>query len=309
MNKNIENMLVFPSCIQIESTNYCNAKCPQCPVWTDRMTRKREHMTWDKFEKAINDCIDKPINEAHLHQNGEPLLIGINALAERVKYAKRTLNPQGTKIGFYTNGALMNVEATEIILKAEPDFIVFSFDGGIKEDYEKIRCGLNFEEVVANIRYFAKRRINLNLVDKVKMSTIFLPQKDNEYHIPEYRDLFQGLQFEVGTGGLNNYGGDIDDTKIMHRFQRKVEDRKRPCWRLWTTVVVQSNGEVSLCCSDYNGTEILGNVGTQSIEEIWQGFIMSGIRKLHIDHKQDLIPICRNCDVMEYIEVPEWWYK
>lgn len=309
MREEIKQMLLFPSCIQIESTNFCQARCPQCPVWTDRMTRKREHMTWDIFEKVVNDCIGKPIDEVHLHQNGEPLLITANRLADRINYAKEKLNPQDTKVGFYTNGALMNVEATETILKAEPDFIVFSFDGGIKEDYEKIRCGLNFEEVVANIRYFAKRRINLNLVDKVKMSTIFLPQKDNEYHIPEYRDLFKGLQFEVGTGGLNNYGGDIDDEKIMHRFQRKIEDRKRPCWRLWTTMVVQSNSEISICCSDFNGTQIIGDVKNQTVEEIWQGKKLEAIRRLHIEHKQNLIPICKNCDVMNYIGVPDWWYK
>jgi len=309
MNEEIERMKQFPSCVQIESTNICNSRCVMCPVWTDKMTRKREHMTWEVFKKAVDDCFGKRIDEVHLHQNGEPLLIGIPTLCDRIEYAKRNLNPQGTKVGFYTNGALMSDLATEAILREQPDFIIFSFDGGIKEDYEKVRVGLCFEEVVANIKYFAKRRIELNLVDKIRMGTMFIPQKDNENHVAEYLTLFKGLQFDVGTGGLNNYAGDIDDEKIMHRFQHKIREEERPCWRLWTTMVVQSNGLCSLCCSDFNGTQIIGDVRNNTIEEIWQGEKLEAIRKMHIEHKQNLIPICKNCDVMDYIGVPSWWYK
>jgi len=308
MRDEIREMIAFPSCVQCEVTNRCQAKCVMCPVWTDKMTRKRETMTWEIFGKVVDDCVGKKIDEFHLHQSGEPLLIGIDELALRVRYAKDKLNPQGTKVGFYTNGGLMTETASEVILDAQPDFIIFSFDGGIKEDYEKVRAGLNFEEVVANIKYFAKRRIERNLVDKIRMGTMFIPQKANENHVAEYLDLFKGLQFDVGTGGLNNYAGDIDDEKIMHRFQHKIREEERPCWRLWTTMVVQSNSKISLCCSDFNGTQIIGDVRNNTIEEIWQGKKLEAIRKMHIEHKQNLIPICKNCDVMDYIGVPSWWY-
>ena len=62
-------------------------------------------------------------------------------------------------------------------------------------------------------------------------------------------------------GKLHNWGG-----------QDAVQKRlRKPCSRLWRTFTVLANGDVSLCCLDYDGQHILGRIdGGHSIRDVWK---------------------------------------
>ena len=64
----------FPSNIQIEINNFCNAKCTTCPVST--MKRKHEIMNFGLFSKIIGELEERKFSGQVLpFMNGEPLLI------------------------------------------------------------------------------------------------------------------------------------------------------------------------------------------------------------------------------------------
>ena len=42
-----------------------------------------------------------------------------------------------------------------------------------------------------------------------------------------------------------------------------------PCYRQWLTFTVLWDGRVSLCCADFDGREILGDLRTSTIEDVW----------------------------------------
>ena len=46
-------------------------------------------------------------------------------------------------------------------------------------------------------------------------------------------------------------------------------DGAYPCYRLWLTFTVLWDGRVSLCCADFDGRHVLGDLNTSSIREIW----------------------------------------
>src|SRR6188474_2701529 len=46
-------------------------------------------------------------------------------------------------------------------------------------------------------------------------------------------------------------------------------DVNYPCYRPWLTFTALWDGRVSLCCADFDGRTILGDLRTCSIQQIW----------------------------------------
>ncbi len=56
------------------------------------------------------------------------------------------------------------------------------------------------------------------------------------------------------------------------------------------------NGDVTVCCADFNGLLVVGSVLDQSLEEIWQGEPYRKIRRLMKEGRFDQLPaICGDC--------------
>ena len=71
---------------------------------------------------------------------------------------------------------------------------------------------------------------------------------------------------------------------------------RKPCSRLWRTLTVLANGDVALCCLDYDGQHLLGRVdaGT-SLRDVWRVAAYEEIRRRHKDARQCEIGLCRSC--------------
>ena len=68
-----------------------------------------------------------------------------------------------------------------------------------------------------------------------------------------------------------------------------------PCYRIWLTFTVLWDGRVSLCCADFDGRHILGDLRSSTISEIWNSPAYLAVRRQHL---QDGGPeICRSCDL------------
>ncbi len=55
------------------------------------------------------------------------------------------------------------------------------------------------------------------------------------------------------------------------------------------------NGDVALCCLDYSGKIVLGNVNDEKITDIWSNEQYRNYRRLHRTSRQEEIPLCSNC--------------
>ena len=67
-----------------------------------------------------------------------------------------------------TNATKLDVKTSEEIIKSGLDIMIYSFDGGTKETYEKMRPGRfgknNFDDIYKNILNFSKIRKNCHLL-------------------------------------------------------------------------------------------------------------------------------------------------
>lgn len=264
----------FPKIVRIESTNACNAQCTICPH--HKMSRPTKRIDQSLFEKIINECGENQCREVHLHNFGEPFLD--KRLETFVKYAK----DKGIgKIKVFSNGAIISEERARGILLAGIDEIKVSFDGATKEEFERIRTPLKFDEVVTNMVRLVELRDELGSSAKIKVACCSTTDKSKTMEMLATK--VDGFSF----GKIHNWGGD--------EGEQKAAGTRKPCSRLWRTFTILVDGNVSLCCLDYDGIVNFGNVAASSIKEVWASKKYKEIRNLHKLARQGEINLCSHC--------------
>ncbi len=265
---------VFPPKVRIETTNACNAKCVICPH--HKMTREVQRIDGDLYRRIIDECVEYGCREVHLHNFGEPFLD--KRLEEFVAYAKGAGLP---KVKIFSNGSIISEQRARGVLQAGIDEIKVSFDGATAEEFERIRYPLKFDKVVDNMVRLVKIRDELGSPARIYVACCSTSDKTQTMAMLE--SMVDGFSF----GKIHNWG-----TEDYETARTKL---RKPCRRVWETFTVLSNGDVSLCCLDYDGSVILGNVHRQPIREIWRSEKYRDIRHAHRRAEQHRLALCGRC--------------
>lgn len=291
--------LPFPRKVQIETTTACNANCIMCPH--SSIKRVKGHMPYQLFKKIIDECARHAgrVAEVYPFLNGE-LFLTPN-WEDYLAYAREKL--PAARLIVFTNGSLLDEANAGKLLEIAPDALNVSFDGTNKEVYESIRRNLKFEEVEANIRAFmAKRGAGASARPLVSVSVIEMAS--TAAGIPSFRTKWEKIADKVSVEPYNTWTGDVADRGVKGRPARA----RVPCPRLWHNLTVLNSGKVALCCLDYDGKNELGDLNTQSIEEVWKGKALLEKRRLHEAGLYAETGLCRDCDYGKYqAETPFWW--
>ncbi|HEY2433700.1 MAG TPA: radical SAM/SPASM domain-containing protein [Vicinamibacterales bacterium] len=266
----------LPEIVQIESTNICNAKCVFCP--RDEMHRAQGVMSRELFRKVVDECAALGITHVRMHNYGEAFLD--RHLAEKVRYAK----DKGIKeVGMISNGSLITEKVARAVIEAGLDAINISVDAGGKEVFDATRIGLNYEKVIANVERLVRIRSELGRVHP-KLILSFVRQHnsaDEQAFIQHWR----GIADKIHITELHNWAGTLNHES----------DVTYPCYRPWLTFTVLWDGRVSLCCADFDGRTVLGDLNRESIREIWNSDAYRAVRREHLESGGP--DICRACDL------------
>lgn len=266
----------WPDIVQIESTNLCNAKCVFCP--RDEMHRRQGIMDMDLFKKVVDECAALGITHVRVHNYGEPFLD--RQLVEKVRYAKS----RGiAEVGMISNGSLITEEIARGMIEAGLDAINISVDAAGKETFERTRVHLEYETVVGNIRTLARLRRDMGR-RRPKLILSFVRQSDSADEQNFIREWSQ-IADKIHITDMHNWAGTLNTRS----------DVQFPCYRLWLTFTVLWDGRVSLCCADFDGRHILGDLRTSTIEEIWNGPAYRAVRRQQLENGGP--EICRSCDL------------
>jgi MoaA/NifB/PqqE/SkfB family radical SAM enzyme len=266
----------LPDIVQIESTNLCNAKCVFCP--RDEMHRRQGVMEFALYKKIVDECVTLGITHIRVHNYGEPFLD--RQLVEKVRYAKTRGIPQ---VGMISNGSLITEELARGMIDAGLDAINISLDASGKETFERTRVHLHYDAVVENVRTLARlRRESPRGRPKLILSFV---RQGNSAEEERFLDEWRGVADKIHVTDLHNWAGTLNGRS----------DVRFPCYRLWLTFTVLWDGRVSLCCADFDGRHILGDLRTSTISEIWNSPAYRAVRKQQL---RDGGPgICRSCDL------------
>ena len=272
--------------MNIEPTNACNLECRTCSI---DGSRKRGLMDLDLFRRIIDDAAGSGVYEVALFLGGEPLLH--KDLPEMIRYvAEKGLEPR-----VYTNACLLTPERSEQILDAGLTFLGLSIDGDNKEEYESMRIGSDFDEVMNNVITFLKLKKEKGLSQPyVSLQMIKLLENPNQEISPEFKARFRGLPIdEFAARNPHDWRGEKEGI-----LQPENGTVYFPCQVFWSAMSVAWDGRVVGCSADLNGRFILGDLKTQSIMEVWNGLEYRRHRRLLKEKRYDELGLCRNCHIL-----------
>ena len=62
-------------------------------------------------------------------------------------------------------------------------------------------------------------------------------------------------------------------------------------------MVISSNGNVIVCCRDWNYENVVGNIYNNTIYDIWHNEKMKKIQRLIIEQNYNAIDCCKDCNM------------
>jgi radical SAM protein with 4Fe4S-binding SPASM domain len=284
--------------ITIEPTNACNLGCPVCETGAGILGRETGHMTLAEFQTII-DKVGQHTNTLMFYFMGEPFL---NKQAyEMIRYAKDAGIPF---IDTCTNGDFVDAER---LVSSGLDRVSFQIGGMTQRTHEIYRVGGDLARVFERLKDTVRVRNERQAPLQIEAGLILM--KHNEHEV----DLFRRMMLEMG----------VDRAVIVDPCVRTVEqgilflpsDRRhwiydegafargvlRPkvvpdnvCPWIYYSLSIHVNGDVVPCCRDPRGTEVMGNLLTHDLEEVWNGPRFQQFRE-RIRRDQGSVEICRLC--------------
>jgi hypothetical protein len=155
-------------------------------------------------------------------------------------------------------------------------------DAAGKEVFESTRLGLNYDKVVANVERLIQIRDEAGK-RRPKLILSFVRQ-NNSTEEQAFIAHWRAKADKIHINDLHNWAGTLN----------QESDVRFPCYRPWLTFTILWDGRVSLCCADFDGREVLGDLRTSTIKEIWNGPAYRQVRRAHLDHGGP--SICQSCD-------------
>lgn len=286
----IKQYASLPFRLMIENTNLCSADCVFCPH--QKMRRKRGIMSMALFKKIIGQAKKYKIDFVTIYGFGEPLL-------DPNFFAKIKLANQAAikRISTNTNAMYLDQKAAQKILNSGLDEIYISFDASQAKTYRRIRPGLDFQTVEKNILNLIKQKKTAS-TNRPEIILSFVKTEINEPDLASYLKKWQAKVDHISISSAHNWTGAL---KIKIK-----PGRRDPCRLLWTDMVISWNGDVPLCCNDYENKIILGNIKRQTIKQIWDGKKLKKIRNLHLKGQFKKISLCQKCQYNYHHKSP-WW--
>ncbi len=269
--------------LRFEITTKCNYSCIICP--REKLTRKKETMSLEMFKMLF----DKINSETSQYDTltfpglGEPLMD--ETLDDKIIYAKK----HGFTVLILTNGSFLTVKRFKRLEDIGLDSIRVSIYGDTPESYNAVHGTKNtdlFQKIKENLTKISRIKnrtsllITYNVVDGCNDSTL-------ETWIEYWKDKVDLLEIWRPHNWVDG------------RNYRDIQQKKsKTCGRPWKTPLqIQVDGTVNMCCFDFDGKLLLGDLKTQTLKEIFESSMFKKILKHHEtgDFKESGL-ICENCD-------------
>lgn len=262
--------------VQIQTTSLCNGSCGMCPYQGSWHQQHPGVMTDALFEKILQELGGFRIGRLCLYLQNEPFLDP--AMLARLECAVRELDFETLNIA--TNASALTPEASAelgALLTSVPHEIWVSFHGIDAQSYGTI-MGLDFERVLGNVvgllRVADTHGLNVTIrgagypaVRRADCPVHFSPEEMLsfwgevvEMHSIERPPRVYCFPYHDRAGSLAGSSYEFGNPR-----RRLVGFT---CSRADSWLHVLYNGDVILCCNDYQRRTVIGNVDTHAVGEV-----------------------------------------
>lgn len=279
VNRNRNNLyevlpLDMPYSLFIDVCNLCNFKCRFCAIQYSKkkLNFNKQIMSFDLFKKVIDDLsvFPRPLKMLRLAANGEPLINTM--LPDMIDYAKE--KGVADFIEIVTNGSLLNSNMTKRLVGIDGkglDRIRISIEALDSEGYAKIAgVKLNWKEFISNIQYFYDNKQNCEVYIKTVDTVV-----NNKYNMNKFYEIFGGMCDKISVEhiipiwvGYDQIYNDFNISKEEGLHGHKLRD-VLVCPFPFYSCVVNPDGEMTVCCNDWERKIVIGDVSKEYINDIW----------------------------------------
>ncbi len=262
--------------VAVELTNRCNLRCAMCPM--NKLGRPDADMEWWLVEKIAADFKEHGITVAWLHEMGDPLLYP--RLPEAID-----LFP-GCSVS--TNAMLLDARLGRELVATSLRRIRLCVDTVNPRVYPFIRRGGRFEEVVANIRTFLElskgsaMTVEIQRLITLETASESVRSFEEFFHLDRYP---QAKVIEKTCEPLDT----ADETPMHQAFYGCFQGYP------FRWFIVLADGRVTHCCYDAHGQQVIGDMKTQTVQEIVDGVRVSEFMTAFKAKDWNTLPRCGVC--------------
>ncbi|MGD9015725.1 MAG: radical SAM/SPASM domain-containing protein [Candidatus Omnitrophota bacterium] len=302
-----------PITVELDMTNICNHKCPECSGWYLQNSNK-DSLSYGLAKEIVKQLARAQIRGLIFTGGGEPLC------HPDIRRIVRLAHDLGLEIGFITNGSLINEEIGKVLLDS-CTWLRFSLDAACSKTFRKVHGldGEAFQKVINNIQLLVRMKKSLKsrttigigyltcnytrdeMLDAAKLSRRlcvdylqFRPMQLHnngkfKYHLNDITEDINRCMKMSGDGFQVLYSKHKYDMMRDKAYGRNYEK----CYGHQFATVIAANAKMYLCCHMRGFDKYcIGDLKKNTFQEIWNSSLRERVVE-NIDFN-DCIPLCRD---------------
>lgn len=253
--------------VQVQTISWCNRSCSFCP--SQKFPRKLELISLETYQRVLDELASLGFSGRFSpYLQGEPLLD--RRLPKLVAMARQTL-PQA-KLLIQTNGDALTVEKGLALFEAGLHKLIINC-------YDNHEQASRMQDIAREI---ARRQSDLRYI------------KSSFYRLirPEYHGQ---ISLEIAIEDKTGWKEDTKENWAGNIPGALKEPLRKSCFRPFEQLYVHYNGNVVLCCCDWKGEVIFGNLLETSLLEVYSSPIATKYRE-NLAKKNRKMKLCEVCD-------------
>jgi len=195
------------------------------------------------------------------------------------------------------NPATLNESLCRRLVAAGPGLVCFSLDAFTDQGLKKIRgIKRSYEECLKLIELFVDMsRRSSHQILKVIQTVVLDENREQMEALAALKSCYQAPDVVFYQAENTGFG----DLELVEKTNvggsAALMRNARPCAAPFSEVSILWNGDVVLCCYDYDGYNVIGNLEHASLIDIWSGAAIERLRKIFIDRETARLKLCSRC--------------
>ncbi|HEV8043148.1 MAG TPA: radical SAM protein [Bryobacteraceae bacterium] len=298
-----------PYLLIIDPCNYCNLRCPLCPTGLGTLDRPQKMMSLDCFKNYFDPLADH-LFEAYMHNWGESLL--------NKEVYKMIAHAQARNVGtnLSTNFSETSTSDLQNLLDCGLEYLIVSLDGTSQDVYSHYRVRGKFENVLDNMTDIVRMR-NARGAKTPVVEWQFIVMKQNEHQIPEAEALAKkigvdllrfipvGMPYDTADRRATAdrwYPVTVEGREYSPAVEQQFgqANKPSPCFYLYRSMVVNTDGGVAPCCVVYKKDSDFAQLSSEmDISSVWNNDHYLSARALFASSEppRKVATICDDCDI------------
>ena len=267
--------------IRIETSTICNYRCQICA--RDTFRRKQEIMPNQLFDSIVAQT------KCELPHISIATLSGFGEFSTDPQWRHKIVTAANNfeRIHIVTNMSLLNQEDILFLIDHVSDIRIstYGLDQATYKAVHNSPSSVTYQAVHESIHFLIQ---NKNSHQRVILNYVEIDA--NRHQTADWISYWEKKVDLIEVWKPHNW--------INSKCYRALDTQRLPtCGRPFNgPIQVQVDGTVNVCCFDYNGEMLIGDLKSESFTEIFNGNRMKSVQELHASNNADQLPLCKICD-------------